>query len=117
MILIKHFETESTEPVKKRNPSPKLQLKDLQGAFKRQDPKEFKRLKNKFTLKNIERKRKVESTDELLAKRSKSIETDYTPEKRSRMAHFVNPSQDFQTIMTMNDDPSRQKLLRYANFS
>ena len=50
--------------------------------------------------------------EEAYGKRSKSAESWATPQKNSTAKFITNPSQDFQTIMTLNDDESRVKLLR-----
>ena len=106
LILIKHYETESTEPIKFKTSSPKLELRKLNQNFKR---KELKQLKKKFIKENPSIK-----IGELLSKsRPKSVESYGTPEKQARITNFHNPS--LQTIMTTNEEPRFEKLLKWVS--
>lgn len=105
LILIKHYETESAEPVKIKHSSPKFNTKS------------FKKLSNN-ALKKFNRNLKFSADSnsalnlhDLVDNRSKSIENLHVDKNGRGDNKVVNsyPSKDFQTIQ--NSD-SYEKLLR-----
>lgn len=96
-----------------RDYSPKLSLKDFEPLPKKKNIRGMKQLKKKFKLdRNLEEPNFGTRSQDGLAKRAKSVESVETPDKSNKGLNFHNPSRDLHTIMTLNDDESRQKLLQ-----
>jgi len=106
LILIKHYETESTSPINFKNASPKPQISKLSQNFKRKDVKGLKNIKKKL----IQDHTSVKISELLGKSRPKSVESTGTPTKPQRIPCFAQPS--LQTIMTTNDEEKCEKLLK-----
>ena len=108
-ILIKEYYTKDEE---NNNPNHKRNKNKIKESYTLLPQKELVRSKNKLKLESHKIDHQTINIEEAYGKRSKSAESLATPDKNSTGKFTTNPSQDFQTIMTLWEDESRVKLLQ-----